>query len=420
MSRAAFAGLLLAGLSLLAGCGEGPTAPETEAGVTLEHASADLRLGRVTWRTGLMDILDRITLEAGQCAIENRRPNGRVLVRYRRAPGAARSSDDTRLFSLTVQRRNDRLYRATCRIGLTDAHVDAMMAAVWPGGRGAELWRHYRPGAARPGGGGANDGGATGGGQAAVSVGMNATCGNFQWVGGVLYFVPCELENIPVNVSPCDDPFEQDWDGQTCQCSLMEGYCDPESDPNFDEDIPGDGDDGPSSGGGGSNTGDDGPPPDDCQIEEGAPPCDAPGDVPQEWYNELNRAEKLVCVSNPPGCLQVKAAREVAEAAAWAANLGLNPTRPGRNDQTDAYRHARWTAEITHRVSADYALRFSDAHEWNSEHPCETQMDLHNNRAGIDIAEANMGGGALNHLILEWISLGRLRVMAGRGANFSC
>lgn len=204
-----------------------------------------------------------------------------------------------------------------------------------------------------------------------------------------------ECECLPG--SPCHDPFDDDW-------------------PSHDDD------DGPGSGGGG--TGSDGPPPppedDDCLAEPDDPPCDAPGNVPQDYYDSLTRAEKLLCVSNPLGCLKTKEARDVAEAAAAASGLPTSLPRPGHNDAQDAYRHARWTAEMAIRVNPNWSKRFSDAHESESSAPCEVEMDLHNNQAGIDIAAANPSGGALDHLIKEWFRLGRLLVLEGEGENLSC
>lgn len=58
----------------------------------------------------------------------------------------------------------------------------------------------------------------------------------------------------------------------------------------------------------------------------------------------------------------------------------------------DAYRHAYWNALMTREFGADWAKKFSDAHEAVPDNPkSKAFMDLWNNQIGIKVAQENPG-----------------------------
>ncbi len=84
----------------------------------------------------------------------------------------------------------------------------------------------------------------------------------------------------------------------------------------------------------------------------------------------------------------------------------------GRNDASDAFRHAYWQALNTSIIGPYMTKLFSDAHE--SEVPedeqNEKQMDLHNNAVGIEIGDDNRDAtdDELANLVLEALVNGKL------------
>jgi len=366
-------------------CGESPTSVTDDSVDILGTSSMELMESRrASWRTGLTPVGELADLEPGQCLVENRRANGRVLTRVRRVRGQQHSAE-TRLFQLRVKRAGGRFFRATCRIGEMDADVDAMMTAVWPGGRRGGLWRRYRRAAT-----GAPTSGSTTVGAAVVQVAMSSCVQD-----GI-----CELPGIDVDVSPCDDPFAQDWDGSECHCSLPDDYCDGDEGGDGGDDWPNHDDDGPGSGAGGSSPGDDGPPPEDdecnpdtqqceepCEVDPVAADCGPPEGVPEQYYFGLTEAEMRLCYQNPVYCFRTWEAKNDATNAYIATGL------PGAEDgPADAWRHAYWTAALVTTTSRQWALDFTTAHESESNNPAATAMDLHNNGRGLEIGEFVLAG----------------------------
>jgi len=83
---------------------------------------------------------------------------------------------------------------------------------------------------------------------------------------------------------------------------------------------------------------------------------------------------------------------------------------PGNNDGIpDAFRHAYWSARLTQAFGADWARRFTDAHENRTGNQAARDfMDRWNNDLGIRIAEQNPDAtpDELSQLIVETINNG--------------
>jgi hypothetical protein len=99
-------------------------------------------------------------------------------------------------------------------------------------------------------------------------------------------------------------------------------------------------------------------------------------------FGDLTAEEKLLVAFFPAQALIIKANKNPAEQETFN-RFGIN----GRNDKSDAFRHAFFNAMNANDVGIQLALAFSNAHE--SETPSllikEVQMDIHNNAIGVNI-----------------------------------
>lgn len=65
--------------------------------------------------------------------------------------------------------------------------------------------------------------------------------------------------------------------------------------------------------------------------------------------------------------------------------------KPGRNDESDAFRHFAWAALLAKELGQEKAKYFLDAHEKDPTQPkSEMQMDLANNQRGLDFAKSQI------------------------------
>lgn len=101
---------------------------------------------------------------------------------------------------------------------------------------------------------------------------------------------------------------------------------------------------------------------------------------PQEnaLYNS-NRAKALLAMAN--GRMAISATQE----------RYINSGSVMRNGNGDAFRHAIWNFGMTNDVGADFAKKWSDAHEYGAieNYPLERSMDLYNNAIGINLGKNN-------------------------------
>lgn len=129
-----------------------------------------------------------------------------------------------------------------------------------------------------------------------------------------------------------------------------------------------------------------------------------------QWTN-LTSKEKWLVVTMPWQAYYVNKARNLA----WSETqrrFGYN----GRNDRSDAFRHAYWNSLMTKYIGAYWAEKWATAHEYGraATDPAGTSMDLHNNAVGRDIGRYNSWASEteLSRLVMDALNRGRLRTLA--------
>lgn len=131
-------------------------------------------------------------------------------------------------------------------------------------------------------------------------------------------------------------------------------------------------------------------------------------ELDDEGFGDLTAQEKLLVVVFPAQALLIRANKQPAETETQV-KFGGN----GRNDKSDAFRHAFFNAMNSNDVGLPIAKLFSDAHE--SENPpnliLEEQMDLFNNDKGLTIgfyASALVSGQELSNSVYQSLLNGLL------------
>jgi len=103
---------------------------------------------------------------------------------------------------------------------------------------------------------------------------------------------------------------------------------------------------------------------------------------------------------------------------AIAAGRAAYPSPDGNDDHADAYRHAYWTARLSHEFGPDFAQRYTTAHEAlpGNQGPREA-MDLHNNEVGrqVALAHPNASPEELRRLIADAVRRGDTVVINPHG-----
>lgn len=110
-------------------------------------------------------------------------------------------------------------------------------------------------------------------------------------------------------------------------------------------------------------------------------------------WNSLTDSEKRLCIRYPLDALKVNTAKNV---ATEQTERKFGYSRLG--DQSDAFRHGIWNAEMTVLISKEKAKLFATAHEDKDVMGKESDgypktahrdMDMHNNEVGRNIGERN-------------------------------
>ncbi|HYN92688.1 MAG TPA: hypothetical protein VES42_02430 [Pilimelia sp.] len=94
------------------------------------------------------------------------------------------------------------------------------------------------------------------------------------------------------------------------------------------------------------------------------------------------------------------------------------PSADRNDDQNDAFRHAYWNARLTQEFGADWALRYTTAHEAIPGNQAGREaMDLHNNEIGRAVAVANPDASPeeLANLVRDAVDQGRTVVIGQDG-----
>jgi len=114
-------------------------------------------------------------------------------------------------------------------------------------------------------------------------------------------------------------------------------------------------------------------------------PCCCEFDIDIDGYDNLNDAEKKLVRLYPVEALRIGLNRNIATDVTVEL-FGFN----GRNDKSDAFRHAYFQALNCSIVGYFVAKKFGDAHEENTDQPySEKAMDLHNNSVGYEIGRSS-------------------------------
>lgn len=127
---------------------------------------------------------------------------------------------------------------------------------------------------------------------------------------------------------------------------------------------------------------------------------------PQEnaLYNS-NRAKALLCMANGKMAINATQERYVNSAAVMHNGTG------------DAFRHAIWNFGMTNDVGAEFAKKWSDAHEYGSsgQPALERSMDLYNNSIGINLGKNNptvLLTSTFANLTQQQVRAGKMKVIS--------
>lgn len=122
-------------------------------------------------------------------------------------------------------------------------------------------------------------------------------------------------------------------------------------------------------------------------------------DEEKRLYSQ-NKAKALLCMANGKLALEISKNRY---------SSGLH------NGNGDAFRHALWNAGMVKDVGADFAKKWSDAHEYGSkgQPKIEQTMDLYNNNIGINIAKSNkfLSVPAMADFIQKEVRAGKMKII---------
>lgn len=130
-----------------------------------------------------------------------------------------------------------------------------------------------------------------------------------------------------------------------------------------------------------------------------------------------NKAKAILCLAN--GKLAIKFTSE-----RYAGRA--------HNNNADAFRHALWNFGMTKDVGADFAKKWSDAHEYGVPKPTskaelaqynlEQSMDLYNNSIGINLGKKHTGlmlPSKMADIVQEQVRTGKLKVISGKSLTWS-
>ena len=136
---------------------------------------------------------------------------------------------------------------------------------------------------------------------------------------------------------------------------------------------------------------------------------------PYDQYKKLTQAEKDLVKKYPQEALIIKKNRDLATQKT-ISQFNEN----GRNNKSDAFRHAYFQGLNTYSVGAELTKLFSDAHE--SETPIslnlEKEMDLFNNSKGISYgSNCPCDVELLVYYIIEGMEKGELKYLSPLDAN---
>ncbi len=120
----------------------------------------------------------------------------------------------------------------------------------------------------------------------------------------------------------------------------------------------------------------------------------------------LTKGDREMIAKYPADSVKVYQAKQKAD------DLNLKVFKnQGRNDESDAFRHFVWAALVTNELGALKATEFLNAHEEeDSQPPREKEMDIINNKFGVDyIVEQSKLGKSVDLDQIEKVALEKLK-----------
>jgi hypothetical protein len=126
-----------------------------------------------------------------------------------------------------------------------------------------------------------------------------------------------------------------------------------------------------------------------------------------EQWEKLTPQEQAYLRSKPHHAFAIQGARDAAYEET-KRRFGRN----GHNDKSDAFRHCFWSALLARELGFQDALKFTTAHEAFPTNPRgEKEMDLHNNRIGLNIGRSKGTNGAISMRCMAALQSGQLKFM---------
>lgn len=122
-------------------------------------------------------------------------------------------------------------------------------------------------------------------------------------------------------------------------------------------------------------------------------------DEEKKLYN-AHKAKALLCMSNGKIAIAVTEQRY---------SSGLH------NGNGDAFRHALWNFGMARDVGADFAKKWSDAHEYGAKRQpkIEQSMDLYNNNIGLNLAKSSKARtiSGMADAVQKEVKAGKMRII---------
>lgn len=124
-------------------------------------------------------------------------------------------------------------------------------------------------------------------------------------------------------------------------------------------------------------------------------------------FNQLTEQERAYLRSHPHHVPVIMRAREFAQSEARRL-FAIS----GHNDNSDAFRHCLWSAQLARDIGIVNARIYTTAHESSPRNsPKERAMDLHNNQVGLHIGATKQTNEAFSRRCMAALKTGQLKTL---------
>ena len=124
-------------------------------------------------------------------------------------------------------------------------------------------------------------------------------------------------------------------------------------------------------------------------------------------FNQLTEQERAYLRSHPHHIPVIMRAREFAQSEAKRL-FAIS----GHNDNSDAFRHCLWSAQLARDIGITNARLCTTAHESSPRNPPkERAMDLHDNGVGLNIGTTKQSNEALSRRCMAALKTGLLKTL---------